>query len=214
MKRQDLHDGLEYILERSDLDRDLTASRRKALERLFSELARVAEKRGSREQVEAARQGLGGPSEGNLWSSVILRLADRYLREGIVELARMDEFFKQGKEPPAEFIREAVDQEMASTRPHRYETHSPDFVRMVVAAALLEDPKLYREVLELDTLWDLYFYGKQKDSGMSAEDLGPRPEVGISAERLSRNVQAYAAGFDPSIGEQIGRKLAALRSRS
>jgi hypothetical protein len=214
MKRQELHDGLEYILERTGMDRDLDPSARKALERLFNELSRVAEKRGSRETVEEARKGLGVPPPGNLWSGSILRLADRYLQEGIVELARMDVSFKHGKLPAPQELKEAVEQELSLARPHRYEKHSPDFVRLVVAASLLGDPKLYREVVELDTLWDLYFYEKQKDSGMGAEDLGPKPEFGVSDQRLAKSVRAYAAGFEPSIGETIEKKLAAVRAQS
>ena len=118
-------------------------------------------------------------------------------------LEEIDDWLCYGERPPLELLKQVI------TEALRDESKSwNQNVRIIVCAALLDDKKLFKDLVITNYASDYNAYRRQKADGMSKVDLGFEPSYTISARRLRAFAERYLDDWRSEIAVEISNWLA------
>ena len=110
---------------------------------------------------------------------------------------------RRDRRPAPEPLRKGVEEELALPKDA---PPGPRYGLCAIAAALLEDLDLWRRIVRNESDRDYFYYRRQKDSGVSEDDLGRFPSFSVSTQRVFEEAATIL-----SAGKVAG--AAELRSR-
>jgi hypothetical protein len=105
--------------------------------------------------------------------------------------------------PSADALRASL---MEALKAGRSASARPDYAVLMVAALLVGDPALRRDIIALHHGRNLDAYHRQKDSGMGEEDLGERPTEATSERLVGRMVASWLEGMKSALAGELRKR--------
>lgn len=168
--------------------------------------ARLAAHQNGSQKAEAGRGSLSSKAEGAGGDGVPLKAGPGAMPVQPVQpfaLKDLESAVRANHRPPAEALRAGL---LDALKAARTPSARPDYSTMMIAALLVGDAELRRDVILLHHGRNLDAYHRQKDSGMGEEDLGERPTEATSERLVGRMVVAWLEGMKSALAAELRKR--------